>query len=300
MPDTGIDLKQVDFSRHSLVVVMATYYTQLDDPRYAAALNTLMAYRDLNRHYPSFGVAVIVVDASPETVNQQIRQTFADMGALVLPADRGGLAPQNLQGLAFAFGHGAQVVLRQEPEKSGLAQIDNLVKIVAAVRSGCHLAVVGRDQETIHSMPYEQQITETLMSLLIASLGLPLDSAAGPRAMDATGFVMVNELNYDQIGEQWEFLWWPLLAALHQGQDIGYVECNFPYPESLTDQEELNPVFVRKRLEQAYMILAKLLTEASREYDIVPRYQADKLDDQHQPRWRRAVDYVKSLIGRNT
>ncbi len=283
MPDTGTGLPKADFSKHRLVVVMATYYTSLDDTRYQAALATLVAYRSLSRRHTKFGVAVIVVDASPDSVNQLIRDSFSKLGALVLVADKGGLAPQNLQGLRFAFAHGAKVALRQEPEKTGLAQVDNLFKIVSAVNEGNHLVVVGRDRQTIESMPYEQQLTETIMGELLASAGLPPDSAAGPRAMDVVGFNLVESLDYDQIGNQWEFLWWPLVISLSDGDSVGYVECNFPYSPDMVEQEQDNPDFIAKRLDQAVMILAKVLREAAL-HGLLPVYNANLTANRHLPK----------------
>ena len=283
MPDTGTGLPEADFSNHDLVVVMGAYYPNLDDPRYTAALDTAQAYQQLNQQYPAFKVAVIVVDASPDSVNGQIRMAFSDLGAVVLPAIKSGITPQNLQGLRFAFAHGAKVALRQEPEKTGLAQVDNLFKIVSAVNEGNHLVVIGRDRLTFESMPYEQQISETIMGELLACAGLPPDSAAGPRAMDVVGFNLVESLDYDQIGNQWEFLWWPLVISLSDGDSVGYVECNFPYSTDMVEQEQYNPDFIGKRLNQAVMILAKVLREAALQ-GLLPVYNANLTANRHLPK----------------
>jgi hypothetical protein len=246
-----------NFATAKLTVVMGTYYPNHDDERFSLALETLSRYHTLGLDYP-----VVVVDASPD--HEEVAQMFRHWGAMVLDArGNGGIAPQNLLGIQYALDHGATRIMRQEPEKYGLADASILERVVAELNSGTDMLCVGRTkQEGIASLPPVQQHTETVMSRMLARLGLPEDTASGIRAMTRLGAEQMLGFNPEQSGTQWEFLWYCLLDAIRAGLTVSGILVPQIHPFEMVRQETNNPVFDEKRFAQADLIIPKVIAYA--------------------------------------
>jgi hypothetical protein len=250
-----------------MAIVMATSYANAegsDVPRFGLAMDTLRRYQVLNalqgNAYP-----VVVADSSPDHAG--IGARFRQLGAVVLDLrDNGGIASQNLAGISYALEHGATAIMRQEPEKNGWATLDLLEQVVTHIFEGEDLVAIGRNPSSYMTLPPNQQMSERIMSRLIARLYhagrgcyLPEDTASGIRVMSRAGADHVLQFDPVTYGKQWEFLWFTLITAIDQGLTVGNALLGYEHPWQMVCEEDGNPAFDAKRAMQADLIVSKVI-----------------------------------------
>lgn len=244
----------VDLEGYPLVGVASTRYNDpegLDAVRYGVALKTVQAFR-------ASETPLIIVDNSELA---EIGDSFAERGALVVQAKQGGLATQYMEGVAHAVEHGADRVLRQEPEKTGL--INFRADIVAALETN-DIVVIGRTEKGMQSLPTIQAATERVAGRLLEDiLGMPADALSGGRAYTRRGAEYLAKYDLARHGNTWLHLYHPVLEAKADGVPVGGVQLDLIHPAEMVAEEEGNPMFAKKRISQFEMQLANLLPTAS-------------------------------------
>lgn len=238
-----------------LVLTAGIQYTDSNSTRFETSLLFTEIARDE-------GVPVVIIDSSPEDrQGTWVADAHRHRGALVLPAEIGGIATQRQQGVAYAVSNGAEKVVGTESEKP-------LVPLFAgkfsAALNGADVLVIGRTPVAEDSLPPVQQRTERLAGWILQQTHeLPADALAGPRGFTVAGAEVLADYPATEPGmNNWLYLYETPLEARRRGLRVGGVAASFVYPEGMVREETGNETFDRKRLDQFEMQLAHLLPSA--------------------------------------
>lgn len=241
-----------EFADAELVGVINTMYTgerrASDEVRYRIAQLTVSAYADRD-------IPLVVMDASP---NPAVARRLEGLGGIVIEAPRPGLATQTIDGVAFAVAHGATKVVRHEAEKEGMVEFAD--EISAGLEEQ-EILVIGRTEEAMASLPKVQARTERLAGWLLEQyFNFPPDALSGGRAYTPTGAEYLARYDVEEHGNNWLYMYFPVLAAMEDGVRVGGLQVPLLHPPEMVAEEEGNLVYDRKRYEQFFMQMEKLLS----------------------------------------
>lgn len=239
-----------------------------DEPQYLATIDMLASAQTLG-----FPVIIMLDSRSDASAAGVLRS----LGAIVLPvvhnaddkfSESGLLRPYVTAGRVIDSARPYAVMLKFESGKNIFADPTNIDRMISAVELGADVICCRRSMETLASLPAEQRATESLLytalSTIVGSyrssvgtsgLLVPHDATSGVIAMD---FFARREL-YRSTYTQWQYLLeLPFLfnrkfgssTSLAAMSDVASVEINFSYHPAVVAQEEGNPAFALKRLQQ--------------------------------------------------
>ncbi len=232
-----------------IVGVTATHYTEPKEVRFQLAKKTVEAWRKA-------GLPLIVADTSPKS---WVVDELADRGAIICPKPSPGLATQYIDGVNFALKNGAKKILTAEPEKIDLAKF--ALDPISHSLEHSDIVVVGRTLKSMRSLPTYQAKIEEATALVFEKFGYPPDVMSGIRAYSKEGAKVFVKYDADKYGNNWVRLHEPLVRARKKGLKITGVLIDLIYPQEVRDQEQDNPAFDMKRLDQSLIHLQWLLKQ---------------------------------------
>lgn len=244
-----------EFAGVPVVLTAGIFYNDPENIRFETSLDFAERARDL-------GVPAVFVDSSPE---DWVADAHRERGAIVLPAEIGGIATQRQQGVAYAVSHGAEKVVGTESEKPGIPE---LAPQLSKALDTADILVVGRTPGTEYTLPPVQQRTERLAGWLLENtLGLPADALAGPRGFTIAGAEVLADYPATEPGmNNWIYLYDTILEARERGLKTAGVILDFPYPEGMVAEETGNSAFDGKRLDQFVLQLEYLLPKVKEQH----------------------------------
>ncbi len=245
-----------DFSQTELVGVASTFYTDKNDVRFELALENAERWRDKNLPY-------VVVEGSPmvDENDTWVADAHRERGAVVVRSEKNGIATQRLQGVKYAFDHGADKVVGQEPEKILMSDFS---QEIAHGLDQHAILIIGRTALAEASLPSVQRHTEYMAGWILQQThNLPSDALSGGRGFSASGARQLEAYPADQPGfNNWIYLYHTPLQARHAGLSIGGISVDLLHPVAMTAQEEGDATFDRKRYDQFKLQLDYLLSRS--------------------------------------
>ena len=255
-----------------IIVVVPTYYADLNDIRYQLALDCCT---EIQRH----GLEMIVVDASPQ--NERIQQEMTQKGLnveeptrksrvqVVRQTELGRKGAALRQGIALALKQAQDrnethetIIAFQEPEKSDMIRFWKPV-VQHMLHEHADVIVPTRSNESfLSTYPIEQYHSETFANLHLNTLGqqsntpLPkhpfpsnLDWTMGPVAIRADTMA-AHYLSY--MGDSYDMQLVPLVRAhrWHKAKIVASMPIDYQHPAEMKRQEEGVPTWNEKRLLQ--------------------------------------------------
>ena len=145
-----------------------------------------------------------------------------------------------------------------EPEK-----VNMIAHLTAAlqttVASGCSFAFFNRT--SLASYPPEQACAYGVVRGVASDLlGVDLDFMFGPVVF--TKFMLHYFLNYDgKYGDKWDSIHIPKLRAINDGASYRVIDIDYEHPASQTDAEKGDLDYLRKRIEQASLVIRAMVKE---------------------------------------
>ncbi len=237
----------LDLERQQLVGLTSTYFDAPEGTRFDLALETIDGYRETK-------LPLVVVDASP---SKEVADIFSNRGAIVVPAPRPGLATQYIDGAKFALERGANRLLKQEPEKTGMSKFS---QVINDALDDFDVLVIGRTDEGLRSLPPTQARTEKMAGWLLEQhLGFPPDALSGGRAFTARGAEHLVNYDVEQYGNNWMYLYTSVLDARQAGHAVGGILVDLIHPPKMTAEETNNAIFDTKRYQQFFLQMDMLL-----------------------------------------
>lgn len=236
-----------------LVGVVSTYYKSPKDPRFELALENAENWRDNSLPY-------VVIDASPEEEDGAwVADAHKARGAIVVRAVVPGIATQRLEGVKFAFDHGAEKVVGHEPEK---VRMSNFSSEIATGLDRHNILIIGRTAIAEMSLPSVQRRTERFAGWVLEQThDLPHDTLSGGRGFDEAGAEILARYPATELGmNNWIYLYRTPIEAREAGLSVGGIDVDLVHPEIMTAQEEGNEEFDRKRYDQLKLQLAYMLS----------------------------------------
>ena len=190
------------------------------------------------------GVFVIDGGSTDEFV-----QRAKGLGARVYAQEGRGISLAQQQGIRRATNESnPDFYLLIEPEKAGL--LGNYFDQIMApiLDDSADIVLVGRTDESMHTMTKMQRLTETkINSTLSGLLGLDADFCMAPRIW--TNGVNNYFTNYTPT-KNWDLFHGPVIDAKNDGKRIVPVRIPFEYPRSMIAQEEGIETYENKRINQ--------------------------------------------------
>lgn len=247
-----------EFKGVELVGTMGTFYGQ-PDTRFELALETAERYQEAGR-------PLVAVDASPQDPNKApegyeptwVEDALTERSVVVVRANPGGIAAQAQQGVGYAIAHGAENVVRHEPEKTLMV---NFAPEITAALSTADVLVIGRTATAEASLPPEQRRTERLAGwILEKTLALPPDALSGGRGYTAAcAETLALYPATDKDMNNWIYLYDNVLKARELGLPEDGLAVELTHPPLMVAEEAGNPVFEAKRAMQFNLQLSYLL-----------------------------------------
>jgi hypothetical protein len=247
-----------EYAGADLVGTMGTFYGK-PDARFELAEETAARYQEA-------GIPLIAVDASPQDPAKApegykstwVEDALAARGVTVVRANPGGIAAQAQQGVGFAVAHGAEKVVRHEPEKTLMV---NFAPEISAALDAADVLVIGRTASAEASLPPEQRRTERLAGwILQQTLKLPADALSGGRGYTSAGAETLAQYPANEkTMNNWIYLYENVLKARELGLRVGGLAVELTHPQLMVDEETDNPIFDAKRHMQFNLQLAYLL-----------------------------------------
>jgi hypothetical protein len=197
-----------DFEKVPLVGVVHTRY---DDG--IVSTRAKLALRTAN-NYARAKLPLVFFDSSqPDT---SLSRTFADeageRGAIVISAPRPGLATQVIDGVNYVVAHGANRVVRHEPEKIRMPYFKEDILGALALYD---MVIIGRTEHAMQSLPTIQEATERHAGRrLELAYGLPADSLSGGRGYTQVGAAYLSGYDVERYGNNWLHLYEPAMRAM--------------------------------------------------------------------------------------
>jgi hypothetical protein len=243
----GTAEREADRGAAPLALVVPTFFASTDEPRFQLTVKTL-------REAVHARVPVVVIDASPEPIRQQLGAT----GARVVAQERPGKKGVALrEGIALALQlegpTEGRVIGFFEPEKLGMVRW--MREAAAYLRANRLDVVIPSREQTLFksSYPREQYHQEMFANLLIDSIatarGFPpgIDWTFGPVLFDAR--LAPAWLGY--AGALWDAQVIPYVRAVKfNGATIGSFEVPYTHPAQMKREEEGKARWARKRYDQ--------------------------------------------------
>lgn len=227
-------------------IVLATQYPDKDTPRFSLAVEAIKSFQ-------AAGYSVFIGDSSP---SDDIRKAWEELSCLTCWTHKDlGITTQRQQAANNALGHECEILLFCEPEKN---LGDQVYRIVEPIQKGeAALVIPTRSEETWRSYPTAMQVHEGAgLDLIEYHMKKRYDILFGPWA--------VNEAVYRQyFSESREkFYAWPQVVGLnfakHSPDQVAQPEITWRYPPAQHREEEGNPAFMFKRLDQLHAIIQSL------------------------------------------
>jgi hypothetical protein len=266
-----------------LIVVAPTFYKDASDVRYALALESCRKAAD-------HSVQFVFVDASPyDAIRLGLEAAGHGFVKVVPQTSEGKKGAALREGIKLAAemlksdttkASRKSIIGFQEPEK-----VDFVRHWPSIAR---HLTLSGsdvvvprrRDEDFRATYPIEQYHSEQFANLFLDSLGSKIglesiDWTAGPVAL---GVGMADEW-LDCDGEIWDAQLLPIIESfLNRGAKVTSFEVTYRHPESMKEEEEGNPAFNEKRLQQLNF-LSETVGQRMREaaVELCPRKLRDSL-----------------------
>lgn len=146
-----------------------------------------------------------------------------------------------------------------EPEKVDLVDPDTLTELVQPIREGVADIVVP-SRKDLSTLPKQQAWFEVRANQragdLMKGQKSTLDLWFGPKVFNRRAAEYFR--NYKGQLDKWDAIIKPVLEANNAGLKVIDVPVDFSYPPGQSQQEDGNPAFQRKRVEQYATILAEL------------------------------------------
>jgi hypothetical protein len=253
-----------DFNGAPLVGVASTFYTDKQDTRFELALENAERWHDNNLPY-------VIIDGSPmlDSSDTWVADAHKARGVTVVRSDINGIATQRLQGVKFAFDHGADKVVGHEPEKILMSDFSS--EIIRGLDEHAVL-IIGRTAIAEASLPSVQRRTEHMAGWILEQTHhLPFDTLSGGRGFNREGAKELAKYPANQPGfNNWIYLYHTPLAARQSGLSIGGIEVDLIHPATMTAEEEGDPKFDRKRYDQFKLQLDYLLSRQDVDSSVRP------------------------------
>ncbi|MDB5160580.1 MAG: hypothetical protein JWO99_843 [Candidatus Saccharibacteria bacterium] len=247
--------KNGEYSGADLVGVVSTFYTNPEDIRFQLALENAERWQAAN-------LPLVIVDGSPvQETGNWVEKALTERGADVIRAEVNGIASQRQQGINYAVSNGAEKMVGHEPEKIEMSRFSDAISDALSEHA---VLVIGRTAAAKLSLPSVQRRTEQLAGWTLEQTHhLPPDALSGGRGFTVAGAEVLSRYPAtDPAFNNWIYLYTTPLEARKAGLSIGGLGVDLIHSPIMTEEEQGNPIFDRKRYDQFKLQLDYMLARA--------------------------------------